>query len=47
MRNIDSLIELMSRLRDPVQGCPWDLEQSITTLLPHTLEEVYEVAGCH
>ena len=44
MRNIDSLIELMSRLRDPVQGCPWDLEQSITTLLPHTLEEVYEVA---
>jgi ATP diphosphatase len=34
----------MSKLRDPVQGCPWDLKQSITSLLPHTLEEVYEVA---
>ncbi len=44
MSNIDSLIELMSKLRDPVQGCPWDLKQSITSLLPHTLEEVYEVA---
>ena len=44
MSNIDLLIELMSKLRDPVQGCPWDLKQSITSLLPHTLEEVYEVA---
>ena len=44
MSNIDSLIELMSKLRDPVHGCPWDLKQSITSLLPHTLEEVYEVA---
>jgi ATP diphosphatase len=34
----------MSKLRDPVQGCPWDLKQSIASLLPHTLEEVYEVA---
>ena len=31
MRNIDSLIELMSRLRDPVQGCPCDHQQTITT----------------
>jgi ATP diphosphatase len=44
MTNIDSLIDLMSKLRDPVQGCPWDLKQSIASLLPHTLEEVYEVA---
>ncbi len=44
MSNIDSLIELMSKLRDPVQGCPWDLKQSIASLLPHTLEEVYDVA---
>ena len=44
MSNIDSLIDLMSKLRDPVQGCPWDLKQSIASLLPHTLEEVYEVA---
>lgn len=41
---VDALIELMAKLRDPEFGCPWDLKQTITSLLPHTLEEVYEVA---
>lgn len=41
---IDDLIALMARLRDPVDGCPWDLKQSWRSLLPHTLEEVYELA---
>ena len=31
-------------LRDKQHGCPWDLEQTIKSLLPYTLEEVYEVA---
>ncbi|MEX2469425.1 MAG: MazG family protein, partial [Pseudohongiellaceae bacterium] len=33
----------MAMLRDQKFGCPWDLEQSIRSLVPHTLEEVYEV----
>jgi len=41
---IDRLIAIMTMLRDKQHGCPWDLEQTIKSLLPHTLEEVYEVA---
>lgn len=44
MHGIDDLLLLMRRLRDPQTGCPWDLEQSIASLVPHTLEEAYEVA---
>ncbi|MGQ9370834.1 nucleoside triphosphate pyrophosphohydrolase [Azospirillum sp. A39] len=43
-RNIDRLLDLMARLRDPQRGCPWDLEQSYRTIAPHTIEEAYEVA---
>lgn len=41
---IEKLIALMKMLRDKKHGCPWDLEQTITSLVPYTLEEVYEVA---
>ena len=41
---IDRLIAIMTMLRDKQHGCPWDLEQTIKSLLPHTIEEVYEVA---
>lgn len=34
----------MAALRDPVRGCPWDRQQTMTSLVPHTLEEAYEVA---
>jgi len=37
------LLEIMSRLRDPDTGCPWDLEQTFSTIAPYTLEEAYEV----
>jgi ATP diphosphatase len=40
---IDDLLYLMARLRDPVSGCPWDCEQDFRSLVPYTLEEVYEV----
>lgn len=40
---MDDLLELMARLRDSQQGCPWDLEQTMASLLPYTLEECYEV----
>ncbi|UYG01474.1 MULTISPECIES: nucleoside triphosphate pyrophosphohydrolase [unclassified Halomonas] len=38
------LLELMRVLRDPEQGCPWDVEQRWDTIVPHTIEEAYEVA---
>ena len=37
------LLALMERLRDPADGCPWDLKQSFTSITKYTLEEVYEV----
>jgi nucleoside triphosphate diphosphatase len=38
------LAQIMARLRDPVAGCPWDLEQDFATIAPYTIEEAYEVA---
>jgi ATP diphosphatase len=38
------LLEVMRRLRDPQDGCPWDLAQDFASIVPHTLEEAYEVA---
>lgn len=34
----------MTRLRDPVNGCPWDVAQSFASIAPYTIEEAYEVA---
>lgn len=44
MFQLDDLLYLMSRLRDPEYGCPWDLKQNYESIVPHTLEEAYEVA---
>jgi ATP diphosphatase len=44
MYKIEDLLYLMERLRDPLTGCPWDLKQTYTSLVPYTLEEAYEVA---
>ncbi len=41
---MDELLMIMSRLRDPESGCPWDREQSFRTIAPYTVEEAYEVA---
>ena len=38
------LLAIMKKLRDPVGGCPWDLEQDFSTIAPYTIEEAYEVA---
>jgi MazG family protein len=38
------LLEIMAKLRDPEDGCPWDLEQDFRSIAPYTLEEAYEVA---
>ncbi|WP_189431677.1 nucleoside triphosphate pyrophosphohydrolase [Alishewanella longhuensis] len=41
---IARLLHIMARLRDPASGCPWDLKQSYSSIVPYTLEEAYEVA---
>ena len=43
-RDISRLIEIMTTLRTPDSGCPWDLEQNFATIAPYTIEEAYEVA---
>lgn len=43
-QRIEKLLEIMSRLRDPEGGCPWDQKQTYETIVPFTLEEAYEVA---
>lgn len=43
-RNLDRLLAIMARLRDPVGGCPWDQVQTFRSIAPHTIEEAYEVA---
>ena len=42
-RDISGLLDIMARLRTPVTGCPWDLEQNFSTIAPYTIEEAYEV----
>ena len=38
------LLEIMQRLRDPENGCPWDTKQDFSSIAPYTIEEAYEVA---
>ncbi|MES2721172.1 MAG: nucleoside triphosphate pyrophosphohydrolase [Pseudomonadota bacterium] len=40
---LQRLIQIMARLRDPEQGCNWDLAQTPVSLAPYTIEEAYEV----
>ncbi|MGB1197690.1 MAG: nucleoside triphosphate pyrophosphohydrolase [Thalassotalea sp.] len=42
--SIEKLRWIMAQLRDPETGCPWDLKQTFETVVPHTIEEAYEVA---
>ena len=42
--DIDQLLAIMAKLRDPDGGCPWDLEQNFSSIAPYTVEEAYEVA---
>ena len=42
--SIEGLLDVMRRLRDPTNGCPWDVKQNFATIAPYTIEEAYEVA---
>jgi len=44
MNSLQQLLDIMASLRDPQTGCPWDIKQTFETIVPHTLEEAYEVA---
>ena len=41
---VENLINVMARLRHPTEGCPWDREQTFSSVAPYTIEEAYEVA---
>ena len=41
---VAALVKIMQQLRDPQNGCPWDIEQTMQSIIPHTIEETYEVA---
>jgi len=38
------LLDVMAALRHPDSGCPWDIKQTLKSIIPYTLEEAYEVA---
>lgn len=42
MKNLSELIQVVKKLRDPVNGCPWDLKQTHQSLLKYLIEESYE-----
>ena len=44
MSSIQKLLEIVAALRDPRDGCPWDLGQDFASVAPYTVEEAYEVA---
>jgi ATP diphosphatase len=41
--DIRRLIDIMAALRDPIRGCPWDVQQTFASIAPFTIEEAYEV----
>jgi len=43
-QQLDRLLRIMAALRDPELGCEWDRAQRFETIVPHTIEEAYEVA---
>lgn len=42
--SMEKLRWIMQALRDPETGCPWDIKQTFDSIIPHTIEEAYEVA---
>ncbi|MBU74699.1 MAG: nucleoside triphosphate pyrophosphohydrolase [Rhodospirillaceae bacterium] len=44
LKELERLIRIMRKLRDPQHGCPWDVKQTLQSIAPYTIEEAYEVA---
>jgi nucleoside triphosphate diphosphatase len=43
LKNTQQLLDIMARLRQPKDGCAWDIKQDFTSLIPYVIEEAYEV----
>lgn len=43
-QSLQQLLAIMATLRDPNKGCDWDKQQTFSSIVPHTIEEAYEVA---
>jgi MazG family protein len=43
MKAIDELVSIIEKLRNPDDGCPWDLKQTPETLKEYIIEEAYEL----
>ena len=41
---INKLLQVMKKLRDPIKGCQWDKKQTMESIIPYSIEEIYEVA---
>ena len=44
LKQLEKIISIMAKLRDPDTGCPWDVTQDFASIAPYTIEEAYEVA---
>ena len=44
VEQLQKIISIMAKLRDPDNGCPWDVQQDFASIAPYTIEEAYEVA---
>ncbi|TKB04696.1 nucleoside triphosphate pyrophosphohydrolase [Alteromonas portus] len=44
LSEMQRLLDIMTQLRDPQSGCPWDVKQTMESLTRYTIEEAYEVA---
>lgn len=44
LAQMQRLLDIMTALRDPQTGCPWDIQQTFDTIAPYTIEEAHEVA---
>lgn len=42
-KSLQTLLSIMAALRDPENGCPWDVKQTFASITPYTIEEAYEV----
>lgn len=45
LKPIDKIRKVIQLLRDPINGCPWDLKQNYKSLAPYSIEEAYELVN--
>ena len=43
LKSISKIRKVIKILRDPIDGCPWDLKQDYKSLAPYSIEEAYEL----